>query len=121
MSRLVKHLSPVTIATVVLFFSLGGAAAGRGLLVGSALLKDAHVARAHRYWWPAMDNCTFVSGTNRQGVWSNPYTTCTTAPAGYHNKPIPNGYMNPSDNVYAPPDTTLGSQPCDYEPIPCAG
>ena len=68
-----------------------------------------------RYWWPAMDNCVWTTGTDRHGVWhAAPFVQCTAAPAHYASSPPPQyAGLPPQDNgVTVSPDAMCGPVYC---------
>jgi hypothetical protein len=101
-------------ASAILFSLLVWAAI---ITAGVAIAAPRPTHHQHRYWWAAVDNCTISTATGRNGAWrGTPYIVCTGSPSHWGTTPQT---LNPADNVYAPPDTSLGTQPCDYTDTPC--
>jgi hypothetical protein len=93
------------------------------LAILGAVLASMGTPHHHRrqYWWPAHVDCVITDGQRRDGsLNATPYIVCKSYPDQFKPVTPPADILNPSDNVNAPPDTTYGTAPCDYEPIPCS-
>ena len=86
------------------------------IALGAALL-GMHGAPHHRYWHMAVENCTISTAVYRNGALrGTPYIQCVGVQSHWGDTPQ---MLNPADDVYAPPDLSHGTQPCDYEDVPC--
>lgn len=88
------------------------------LLILGAMLASFHSHHHQKhYWGMSTADCTIQTSTYRNGAWrGTPYIQCVATSSGWRSTPQ---QINPADNVYAPPDQSQGTQPCDYENVPC--